>query len=168
MILPMSLFLKIKVFLASLFFPFLCTAEINPKELNCLTVAIYQEARGESILGQQLVAKVILNRVGHPSFPDTVCKVVFQPKQFSWYNQGRTKALGSLLKGSTRGLKPEDKAAYREAQFVALTLFKEGIELHPKWDRALYFVHKNVAKKQQWLTKKKFIGKVGSHRFYGN
>ena len=32
---------KIILFLASLFFPFLCTAEISSKELNCLTVAIY-------------------------------------------------------------------------------------------------------------------------------
>ena len=151
----------------SLCFVTTACAKLNP-ELQCLTVGIFLESRGESLLGQQLVAKVILNRVEHPSFPDTICKVVFQPKQFSWYNQGRTKALGSLLKGSTRGLKPKDIAAYREAQFVALTLFKQGIDLHPKWDKALYFLHKDVVKKQRWLTKKKFIGKVGSHRFYGN
>lgn len=159
---------KLLSLLASLFFLNPCFAEVNKKELACLSLAIYKEARSEPLLGQQLVAKVILNRVKDHSFPDSICKVVFQPKQFSWYNQGRTEAIGRLLKGSTRGLKPKDIAAYMEAQFVALTLFKEGIELHPKWDKALYFLHKDVVKKQQWLTKKKFIGKVGSHRFYGN
>lgn len=142
-------------------------AKLNP-ELQCLTTGIFLESRGEPLLGQQLVAKVILNRVKDPSFPDTICKVVFQPKQFSWYNQGKTEAIGRLLKGSTRGLKPKDIAAYQEAQFVALTMIKEEIELPEKYNKALYFVHKNVAKSQKWLTKLKFIGKVGSHRFYGN
>jgi len=151
----------------SLCFVTTACAKLNP-ELQCLAVAIHLEARSESILGQQLVAQVILNRVKDPSFPDSICKVVFQPKQFSWYNQGKTEAIGRLLKGSTRGLKPKDIAAYREAQFVALTMIKEEIELPEKYNKALYFVHKNVAKSQKWLTKLKFIGKVGSHRFYGN
>ena len=137
-------------------------------ELHCLSTSIFLEARGESILGQQLVAKVILNRVKNPSFPNSACKVVFQPKQFSWYNQGKTEAIGRLLKGSTRGLKPKDIAAYQEAQFVALTMIKEEVELPKKYNKALYFVHTKVAGKLKWLTKKKFLGKVGSHRFYGN
>ena len=159
---------KIILFLASLFFLNPCFAKVNKKELDCLSLAIYKEARSEPLLGQQLVAKVILNRVKDPFFPDSICKVVFQPKQFSWYNQGKTQAIGRLLKGSTRGLKPKDIAAYQEAQFVALTMIKEEIELPEKYNKALYFVHKNVAKSQKWLTKLKFIGKVGSHRFYGS
>ena len=141
--------------LASLFFLTPCFAELNKKELNCLSLAIYKEARGESILGQQLVAKVILNRVKDPSFPNSVCKVVFQPKQFSWYNQGKTEAIGRLLKGSTRGLKPKDIAAYQEAQFIALTMIKEEVELPRKYNKALYFVHTKVAGRLKWLTKKK-------------
>lgn len=150
----------------SLCFVTTACAKLNP-ELQCLTVGIFLESRGEPLLGQQLVAKVILNRVKDPSFPDSICKVVFQPKQFSWYNQGRTEAIGRLLKGSTRGLKPKDIAAYREAQFVALTTIKEEIGLPVKYNKALYFVHKKSSGKK-WLTKLKFIGKVGSHRFYGN
>lgn len=151
----------------SLCFVTTACAKLNP-ELQCLAVAIHLESRSEPLLGQQLVAKVILNRVKDPSFPDSICKVVFQPKQFSWYNQGKTEAIGRLLKGSTRGLKPKDIAAYREAQFVALTMIKEEIELPEKYNKALYFVHTKVAGKLKWLTKLKFIGKVGSHRFYGN
>ena len=158
---------KLLILLASLFFLNPCFAEVNKKELACLSLSIYKEARGESLLGQQLVAKVILNRVKDTSFPDSVCKVVFQPKQFSWYDQGKTEAIGRLLKGSTRGLKPKDIAAYQEAQFVALTMIKEEIVLPEKYNKALYFVHKNSSGKK-WLTKLKFIGKVGSHRFYGN
>ena len=150
----------------SLCFVTTACAKLNP-ELQCLAGAIHLESRSESLLGQQLVANVILNRVKDPSFPNSICKVVFQPKQFSWYNQGKTEAIRRLLKGSTRGLKPKDIAAYQEAQFVALTMIKEEIELPEKYNKALYFVHKNSSGKK-WLTKLKFIGKVGSHRFYGN
>ncbi len=49
-----------------------------PEDLNCLTQAVYYEARGESERGQAAVAQVVLNRVGNPIFPKTVCAVVFQ------------------------------------------------------------------------------------------
>jgi spore germination cell wall hydrolase CwlJ-like protein len=48
------------------------------RDLDCLTDAIYYEARGETHRGQQAVATVVLNRVKSPSFPKTVCGVVFQ------------------------------------------------------------------------------------------
>ena len=48
------------------------------RELECLTQAIYFEARGESHRGQQAVATVIMNRVNNPRFPSTVCGVVYQ------------------------------------------------------------------------------------------
>jgi len=47
-------------------------------ELECLTQAVYFEARGESARGQQAVATVIMNRVKNPNFPKTVCGVVYQ------------------------------------------------------------------------------------------
>ena len=139
---------------------------IDTKELNCLTLAIYKEARGESNLGQQLVGKVVLNRVEDPSFPDTICKVVYQKNQFSWTED--KKGSGRLLKGDLRGLNPKDRAAYLEAKIIALSLIKEGIEVPKKYKDVLYFVHTKVHKQQKWLTGLRFIGKVGSHRFYGN
>ncbi|HZZ32110.1 MAG TPA: cell wall hydrolase [Phenylobacterium sp.] len=50
----------------------------SARELDCLTQAVYFEARGETLRGQAAVAQVVLNRVANPSFPKTVCGVVFQ------------------------------------------------------------------------------------------
>ena len=48
------------------------------RALQCLTTAIYYEAASEPDDGQAAVAQVILNRVRHPTFPATVCGVVYQ------------------------------------------------------------------------------------------
>jgi hypothetical protein len=48
------------------------------RDLDCLTAAVYFEARGESAAGQAAVAQVVLNRARHPAFPHTVCGVVYQ------------------------------------------------------------------------------------------
>ncbi|MET0247335.1 MAG: cell wall hydrolase [Sphingomonas sp.] len=48
------------------------------RALQCLTTAIYYEAASEPDDGQRAVAQVILNRVRHPSFPSTVCGVIYQ------------------------------------------------------------------------------------------
>ena len=48
------------------------------RSLECLTQAIYYEARSQSDDGQRAVAQVVLNRVRHPAFPNSVCGVVYQ------------------------------------------------------------------------------------------
>ena len=48
------------------------------RDLECLTQAVYYEARGETAAGQAAVAQVVLNRTRHPAYPKTVCGVVFQ------------------------------------------------------------------------------------------
>ena len=45
---------------------------------DCLAQAVYYEARSESEDGQRAVAQVVLNRVRHPAFPNSVCGVVYQ------------------------------------------------------------------------------------------
>ena len=45
---------------------------------DCLTQAVYYEARGEGVDGMRAVAQVILNRVRHPSYPKSICAVVYQ------------------------------------------------------------------------------------------
>jgi len=50
----------------------------DSRELDCLSTAVYYEARGETSDGQAAVAQVILNRASHPAFPKTVCGVVYQ------------------------------------------------------------------------------------------
>lgn len=47
-------------------------------EWQCLTEALYFEARGESVKGLFAVAEVILNRVDSPAFPNSICGVVNQ------------------------------------------------------------------------------------------
>lgn len=49
--------------------------------LRCLTQAIYYEAGFEPIDGQEAVAQVVLNRVRHPAYPNSVCGVVYQGAQ---------------------------------------------------------------------------------------
>ena len=48
------------------------------RSLDCLTSAIYYEAASETEDGQRAVAQVVLNRVAHPTYPNTVCGVVYQ------------------------------------------------------------------------------------------
>jgi len=50
----------------------------NARDLDCLTEAVYFEARGEPARGQAAVAQVVMNRLASPNFPKTVCGVVFQ------------------------------------------------------------------------------------------
>lgn len=57
----------------------------SKKEQKCLATAIYFEARGETEKGQAAVAQVVLNRVRNPSYPDTICDVVYQNQ--NWHNR---------------------------------------------------------------------------------
>ncbi|HEY2050016.1 MAG TPA: cell wall hydrolase [Caulobacteraceae bacterium] len=49
------------------------------RDLDCLSQAVYYEARGESAAGQAAVAQVVLNRAHDPAYPKSVCAVVYQP-----------------------------------------------------------------------------------------
>jgi hypothetical protein len=83
------------------------------RDLDCLTEAVYYEARGESDKGQAAVAQVVLNRVRHPAFPKTICAVVFQ-------GAGLGKAdcqFSFVCDGSMRQRRDED--AWDAAQHVA-------------------------------------------------
>lgn len=69
-------------------------------EWNCLTEALYFEARGESLEGVYAVAEVIMNRVASPNFPNSVCGVVHQGTQalydcqFTYHCDGRSDVIG--------------------------------------------------------------------------
>lgn len=70
-------------------------APAGDAQWECLTEALYFEARGESLEGQIAVAEVILNRVDSPLYPSTICGVVKQRGgggcQFSYVCQGKVK-----------------------------------------------------------------------------
>ena len=60
--------------------------EYSSGDINLLAKLIAAEARGESYTGQVAVGAVVLNRVSHPSFPDTVAGVIYQKGAFSCVN----------------------------------------------------------------------------------
>lgn len=53
---------------------------------KCLAVNTYHEARGENVFGKLMVADVVLNRVENKRYPNSICDVVKQKYQFSWFN----------------------------------------------------------------------------------
>jgi spore germination cell wall hydrolase CwlJ-like protein len=53
------------------------------RAVDCMTAAIYYEAANETPQGQAAVAQVILNRMRHPAYPNTVCGVIFQGQERS-------------------------------------------------------------------------------------
>ena len=64
-------------------------------EAVCLATAIFFEARDQPITGQEMVAEVVLNRVEHSRFPDTVCDVVYQERAFSFTHDGLSDDMGA-------------------------------------------------------------------------
>ena len=64
--------------LAAFDFPTLTVAKLDAEERQCLSPAIYYEARSEPRIGQLAVADVVLNRVASPVYPNSICEVVFQ------------------------------------------------------------------------------------------
>ena len=64
-------------------------AKYSEQDLKLMANAVYGEARGEPYEGQVAVAAVILNRVEHPDFPDTVGGVIFQPLAFTAVADGQ-------------------------------------------------------------------------------
>jgi hypothetical protein len=74
--------------------------------LHCLGMNVYWEARNQEIAGQLAVAQVTLNRVRDSRYPNDICNVVYDHKQFSWYWDGKSDT-------------PKDKQAWDTALMVA-------------------------------------------------
>ena len=101
---------------------------------------VYYESRGEPVEGQVAVARVTLNRL--KTHAPTICKVVFQKKQFSW-----------TLKPVSKRI---DKVAWDIAEKAAVVAYNtEGFE-------ATHYHNTSVSPK--WgLTK---VTQIGNHIFY--
>jgi spore germination cell wall hydrolase CwlJ-like protein len=73
---------------------------VSERQFRCLAEGMYFEARGEPMRGQLAVGRVILNRVQSPSYPDTICDVVYQNDhmpnrcQFSFACDGKPDVIG--------------------------------------------------------------------------
>ncbi len=126
------------------------------RDLDCLTQAVYYEARGESPRGQAAVAQVVLNRVRHPSFPKTICAVVFQ-------GAGLGKAdcqFSFVCDGSMRQRRDED--AWGRAQHVAARALSGAVVA--EIGNATHFHATRLG--PQWGDGLIQVATVGLHVFY--
>jgi hypothetical protein len=123
--------------------------------VNCLTAAIYYEARSESESGQRAVAQVVLNRVRHPAFPNTVCGVVYQGSNRSTGCQFSFTCDGSL--GHAR-----DRFAWERARKIA----EEALagEVYAPVGVATHY--HTTAIRPWWAASLTRAVTIGSHIFY--
>ncbi len=122
--------------------------------LKCLTQAIYYEAANESETGKKAVAQVILNRMRHPTYPNSVCGVIYQGStrpgcQFSFACDG------SLFRTPSR-------AGWQDAQRVAKLALNGGVE--SAVGMATHYHADYVFPK--WAKKLPKVEKIGTHIFY--
>lgn len=118
------------------------------RECEVLQEAIVYESRNQSIRGQRMVAKVILNRVEHPHWPDTVEGVVYEPKQFSYVENMHLQKTPSKKDWTTAG-----KVAYNVLHGI--------IDVDTQ---ATFYHTKQV--KPHWAKNKEVVAVVDSHIFY--
>ena len=125
------------------------------RAIECLTAAVYYEARSESDQGQRAVAQVVLNRVAHPSYPSTVCGVVYQGSERSTGCQFSFTCDGSLAKAPNRmfWLRAENVARAALSGYVERSV---GLATH----------YHTIAINPYWAPSLRHIITVGAHRFY--
>ena len=116
----------------------------------CLALNIYFEARSEEPMGQLAVAEVTLNRVTSSRYPDTVCEVVWQRRQFSWTHDGKSD-------------KPKDARAWDMAVRAA-TLAMKHRDVVIVGNEVTHY-HADYVK-PYWTTAYERVAKVGTHIFY--
>lgn len=115
----------------------------NSADYELLARIISAEARGESYLGQVAVGAVVLNRVEHPSFPDTVSGVVYQNGAFSCFYDGQF-------------YEPIADSAYSAARDALNGLDPSG--------GAIYYYNPAVAT-NKWIFSRPVITTIGRHVF---
>ena len=128
---------------------------INPSEigqnsspdadLQLLARLISAEARGEPYIGQVAVGAVVLNRVEHPSFPNTLADVIYQTDAFTCLYDGQFD-------------EPVAESAYRAAQ--------EAMDGYDPSYGALYYFNP-VTATSEWIWSRPLIVTIGKHRFCG-
>ncbi len=111
--------------------------------LNLLARVISAEARGETYRGQVAVGAVILNRVEHSSFPDTISGVVYQSGAFDCMYDGQINVA------------------------VADSAYKAAQDAINGWDPsggAIYYYNPKTAK-SSWIRNRPIILTIGNHVF---
>ncbi len=118
-------------------------ASANDKQL--LARAVNGEARGEPYEGQVAVAAVILNRVRHSSFPNTISGVIYQPGAFTAVSDGQINV--PIAENSS--------------------VYKACNDALNGWDPsggAIYYFNPDTAT-NKWIWSRPLIVKIGKHRF---
>ena len=111
--------------------------------LDLLARVISAEARGEPYSGQVAIGAVILNRVEHPSFPNTIAGVVYQPGAFTCMVDGQFN-------------EPVAESAVRAAREALNGVDPSG--------GAIYYFNPNTAT-SAWIWSRPLIKVIGNHRF---
>ncbi|MBH8614391.1 cell wall hydrolase [Pseudomonas mohnii] len=122
--------------------------------ITCLARSIYWEAKGKDSTDMEAVANVVMNRLGHEGFPDTVCAVVKQGSetkscQFSWWCDGKPDSA-------------QEEAPYAIAKEIARKALNKQLPDHT--GGALYFHDRTV--KPDWADKYVKTAEIGLFRFY--
>ena len=112
-------------------------------DYELLARTISAEARGETYLGQVAVGAVILNRIEHPSFPDTLSGVIYQKGAFSCLDDGQF-------------YEPIADSAYSAARDAINGLDPSG--------GAIYYYNPTTAT-NKWIFSRPVITTIGKHRF---
>lgn len=125
------------------------------RALDCMTAAIYYEAAWESLDGQRAVAQVVLNRMRHPAYPNTVCGVVFQG------SERRTGCQFTFTCDGALGRAPQEAAWSRARQVAKAAL--NGYVMK-KVGNATHYHANYVA--PYWSPNLLKVAQVGAHIFY--
>ncbi len=115
----------------------------SSQDFDLLARIISAEARGEPYIGQVAVGAVVLNRIEHPSFPDTLSGVVYQKGAFSCLDDGQF-------------YKPIADSCYSAARDAINGLDPSG--------GAIYY-YNPVTATNKWIQTRKIITTIGKHRF---
>lgn len=131
--------------------------------LLALVLSIYQEARGESIAGMQVVADTVYTRVHDSRWASSYAEVVLESKQFTWVAKLNIREQGDLIDLQAHILQSKhftkkDRVAYRQATQIATRVLSQGYK--PKYR----FTHFYSGKAPVWAKNRSKV-KIGNHTF---
>ena len=129
------------------------------RNIKCLAMNVYHEARGEPVSGQYAVANVTLNRVNADRYPDDVCRVVYQK---TWIDKRQRYVAAFSWTVDRIADIPKESRAWKQAVKVARQVYYENATSQAK--DALYY-HADYVK-PRWASKKLRVAKIGRHIFY--
>ena len=150
--------LLLALFLISIAFS--SQANAKQSDIECLTEAIYFEARGEPFIGQLAVANVIMGRVRDHRFPPTVCEVVHAGRYWEGTPIRNRCAFSYWCDGKPEIMK--DKQALKTAGDVA-RMAVDGV-LYEEIQGATFYHASYVS--PYWIKNLEFVTRIGKHLFY--